>query len=691
MKSAELLGKAPRTIQARWAGPSRYARVAMILLVSVAAATTWVVNKEGTGDFGQVQSAIDVARAGDIIEVGPGTYRGALLVRSRILTLRSRDGSGTTILDGAGEAQLLRLESAEVVLEGFTLVNEGGAGVVTVDRSEVEARDLVFTSLLGAFSMENGAASFEDCQFVGGEAEMGAGIRADAGTVTVLDSVFDGNNANYGADVYLGPGGRLSLEGVSSSGAVASEDGGSVYLSMLADAVVTECSFDRGTAGNGGAIALVDASVTLDRVSFSLGTASRGGAVFGDGGTIASLGATFDGNTAQEGGAVALVDGELDDAGSVFAGNVAADEGGAILAIGSRLGVSGASFEGNVASVAPAIRARDGEGVSMANVSLFANEGGLPVWGDAWPWTVDGLTSGGHTNEPVALFTGTGEVANVTTTDGALVFDGDFLVHDVVISGGEFGIFLDEASLALVRARLSATTALGTGGGVLRTSAVTVSRGDVVASGGTIQLEHTTVIDGAIRGEGGLVEGHSVIAAGPIEGDVTLAYSDLVASTLGGEGNMSADPQFIDAEADPADLRLWRTSPCIDAGDPSATDPDGTRADMGAWSGPDILVSDADHDGHDNASDCDDADGSVFPGAIEFPGDGVDQDCDGADLAALAGDSGEPREETTPAEEGCGCEGAAWAPLLLVGAMRRGGGAGGRRSPRRGSRCAGPS
>lgn len=41
--------------------------------------------------------------------------------------------------------------------------------------------------------------------------------------------------------------------------------------------------------------------------------------------------------------------------------------------------------------------------------------------------------------------------------------------------------------------------------------------------------------------------------------------------------------------------------------------------------------SDADGDGHAPPSDCNDANPSVFPGAQDKPGDGIDQDCSGAD------------------------------------------------------------
>ncbi len=64
---------------------------------------------------------------------------------------------------------------------------------------------------------------------------------------------------------------------------------------------------------------------------------------------------------------------------------------------------------------------------------------------------------------------------------------------------------------------------------------------------------------------------------GNAEGD----YRDMEPLT-GGDGNISADPSF----ADSLDFHLREGSPCIDAGNPMFTDPDGGPSDMGAHGGP---------------------------------------------------------------------------------------------------------
>jgi hypothetical protein len=77
-------------------------------------------------------------------------------------------------------------------------------------------------------------------------------------------------------------------------------------------------------------------------------------------------------------------------------------------------------------------------------------------------------------------------------------------------------------------------------------------------------------------------------------------------------------------------LLACKTDPDTDT-DAADTDPvEDTDVDTDADSDTDTLA-DADGDGATEDVDCDDADGTRFPGAYDLPNDGLDQDCDGSD------------------------------------------------------------
>jgi hypothetical protein len=66
------------------------------------------------------------------------------------------------------------------------------------------------------------------------------------------------------------------------------------------------------------------------------------------------------------------------------------------------------------------------------------------------------------------------------------------------------------------------------------------------------------------------------------------------------------------------------------------------------------LVMDVDGDGYDRPADCDDNNPDIHPGAVDAPGDGIDQDCSGADAVAPASSSGSGSGSGTGTGSGSG-------------------------------------
>lgn len=82
-------------------------------------------------DYPTIQSAIDVSKRGDIVQVSPGTYYEHLIVPVALLTIRG-ENKETTIIDADTTGTAISLEANGITVTGFTLQNGGyNAGIQT--------------------------------------------------------------------------------------------------------------------------------------------------------------------------------------------------------------------------------------------------------------------------------------------------------------------------------------------------------------------------------------------------------------------------------------------------------------------------------------------------------------------------------------------------------------------------------
>jgi hypothetical protein len=152
-------------------------------------------------DFATIQEAIDSARPGEIVEVGPRTYSGDgnrnIDFRGKAITVRSSDGAGSTIIDCSGSASEGRRgfyfhggEGPDSVLRGFTI---RGA---FVPGSDVPSDSGSWTSspanpVGGGIYCEFSSPSIVDCIIENCTTELGGGIGVVSGSPTIIDCLIE--------------------------------------------------------------------------------------------------------------------------------------------------------------------------------------------------------------------------------------------------------------------------------------------------------------------------------------------------------------------------------------------------------------------------------------------------------------------------------------------------------------------
>jgi predicted outer membrane repeat protein len=550
-----------------------------------------------------------------------------------------------------------------------------GGGLAATSDSQVATDSCIFT---GNYAYNGGHVGlWSDAGWTDNGSTLDGGISYAVGgavyasastTLSLTSTAFTANTSSYswGGALWQDTTGNMTLSGVNFTNNLAYSWGGAIATQYTyGTATVSDSTFsgNSSTYGDGGAIAMYGYSnLAVSGTSFESNEAySHGGAISSYYATdLAVTSSTFSGNyAAYNGGAVhywpyAGYGGELSFTDSVVTQNLAGYQGGGLSSLGADSAViSGVRFVSNAAggdSFGGGIYLGGTGSAELSNVELLGNTAGYGggIYADY------GTGAASWTNLLFAEnLAGVGGGACLVSNFESQITNATFFANGASEEAGDLCLYEDAAEIVNVIFTDTSSGAAVTGWGPYA---------------GAASFYHSLFWNNA----GGTVTGEEM----PL---------------LVGPGLIQADPLLIGASAD-GDFEndSWapaRGSPCIDAGMPSITDLDGTISDIGYTGGPGFAAVDADGDGFDTTSDCNDHDAAVGPGASDAPYDSLDSDCDGSDDDDLDGDgvAGTPaggtdcddadptvtddcsapaRDGGEEGEEGCGCaSGSAGAGL----------------------------
>jgi nitrous oxidase accessory protein len=145
-----------------------------------------------------LQARIDEANSGDRIVVGPGTYRGDLLIDRAIVL----EGVGRPLLVGSGTGTVVRIRAAGVVFRGFAIDGLAGGDLgrdssgIHVSARNVQIEDCeVRNALFGIYLREADDSTVSQCSIQGiagrPPGEVGSGIHVwNTNRFTLADNVI---------------------------------------------------------------------------------------------------------------------------------------------------------------------------------------------------------------------------------------------------------------------------------------------------------------------------------------------------------------------------------------------------------------------------------------------------------------------------------------------------------------------
>jgi FlgD Ig-like domain len=220
----------------------------------------YVVNPEGTGDFPDIQTALDMVWDGDIIELTDGTFTGEnnrnLNYTGKAVTVRSQNSDPTTcIIDGEWEGFGFTFQTGEgaaSVLEGIMLTKfaVGGRG--------------------GAISCIGASPTITNCVISGCDAYRGGGIFCHSASPLFTNCSVSGCDGIYaGGGVYCETGSAAVFSYCVIAHNLSDEKGGGLFTSN-SDVELDHCTLEANSCQYGDGIVYADSgSITLTNTIIS--------------------------------------------------------------------------------------------------------------------------------------------------------------------------------------------------------------------------------------------------------------------------------------------------------------------------------------------------------------------------------------------------------------------------------------
>jgi hypothetical protein len=469
---------------------------------------------------------------------------------------------------------------------GWTLADEDGVVTWFEPGGAVTPVESVFT---GDYALAGGLIQACDGTYP-------VRLVASTGELTIVtgldgaaSTVFSGGAA--GSVVTATAGSDVRIVGVTLTDGLAALGGGGFVDAGSALTLTDDVLVGNEATADGGGVYVTGGTLILDGTDVVDGVATgRGGGIAAEAGAFVGItGGAITGGTADAGAGVSGVDATIQVDGAALTGNASAHGGGAFALAGGDLTLSDAVVSDNTAEEGGGIQAILGATVAVTATDLTrnaaTNQGGAIrfLGGGTGTLAITASTLSGNDGG----FTG----GALMTYDGATVTLDDTVIDDNVAGVGA-ALYLEDASIACTASQAGAAPVL---------------RNVPGAYGGALELHDW----GGTFSSAGCDFGTGVD---------DNAIDDIHAEYTGNVYRYGDDATFTCAQGVCTPAGTWYADTDGDGfGDPASS--------IEAALPPSGYVGDA--------TDCDDGDATIHPGAPEWI-DGIDSDCDGGDYTCGA-------------------------------------------------------